>query len=335
MIVCLAWCATTATAAGVVPSDSLSTTLLTVDDGSDSVTSIFLGDQQVAEYHPRSATTPRPFFSDLCTLDGRQVTRRNPPDPVRDLADHPEFHPGLWLAFGDIGGSDYWRNKAVVELETPQRPRNGLTDDDTHHRYRYLTQDRPATVVCQEDFHARYIPLRGSWLLLWDSTFTADEPVAFGDQEEMGLGVRVATEMRSETRARGDIPPGNGRILDAEGRRGAEQIWGQAAAWCDYSGQVDGAPAGIAIFCHPDNFRPSWWHARDYGLLVANPFGRAAMKQGEPSRVIVGPAEPLRLRYGVWVHGSLEDDARELQQAYELYVKFANRLDDADSGTAE
>ena len=31
------------------------------------------------------------------------------------------------------------------------------------------------------------------------------------------------------------------------------------------------------IVPHPDNFRESWYHSRDYGLLVANPFGKKAM----------------------------------------------------------
>ena len=39
---------------------------------------------------------------------------------------------------------------------------------------------------------------------------------------------------------------------------------------------------GIAIFDHPDNPRhPTTWHARDYGLIAANPFGKKYFKAGE------------------------------------------------------
>ena len=45
-------------------------------------------------------------------------------------------------------------------------------------------------------------------------------------------------------------------------------------------------------------------HARDYGFLALNPFGRQAFTKQEPSRVVVKPGESLKLRYGVLVHAS-------------------------------
>ena len=51
-------------------------------------------------------------------------------------------------------------------------------------------------------------------------------------------------------------------------------IWGKRADWVDYYGNVAGEIVGIAIFDHPKNLRhPTYWHARSYGLLAANPFG--------------------------------------------------------------
>jgi hypothetical protein len=82
---------------------------------------------------------------------------------------------------------------------------------------------------------------------LWDSAFTADEPFYFGDQEEMGLGIRVATPMAVES---------GGTILDAEGRKDGRAVWGNVSDWCDYRGTIEGRSAGLTIFCHPGNFRP-------------------------------------------------------------------------------
>src|SRR5262249_17256350 len=51
-------------------------------------------------------------------------------------------------------------------------------------------------------------------------------------------------------------------------------VWGKRAKWVDASGEIEGRKLGVAIFDHPGNPRhPTWWHARDYGLFAANPFG--------------------------------------------------------------
>ena len=47
-----------------------------------------------------------------------------------------------------------------------------------------------------------------------------------------------------------------------------------------YWAKVEEEELGISIFDHPSNPRhPTWWHARDYGLVAANPFG---LKHFEP-----------------------------------------------------
>jgi hypothetical protein len=78
----------------------------------------------------------------------------------------------------------------------------------------------------------------------------------------------------------------------------------------------------MTILCHPDNFRPSWMHARDYGLMVANPFGRKAMKQGDESKVTIKPGESLKLRYGIWVYASKRDTDVDIESVYRKYVKL-------------
>ena len=154
-------------------------------------------------------------------------------------------------------------------------------------------------------------------MLEWDSTFTSEREFTFGDQEEMGLGFRVATPLRASRTAEAGVPAGNGEIRDAEGRVNEAGVWGHSADWCDYSGEIDGQRVGMTIFCHPENFRPSWFHARDRGLLVANPFGRAAFHQGEPSSVVVKPGESFRLRYGILVHATPADgEPADIAAAY-------------------
>lgn len=56
------------------------------------------------------------------------------------------------------------------------------------------------------------------------------------------------------------------------------------------------------------NFRESWWHNRDYGVFVANPFGREAMKQGARSAIAVAKGETLKITFGALIHDHREFD---------------------------
>jgi hypothetical protein len=135
----------------------------------------------------------------------------------------------------------------------------------------------------------------------------------------------VATAIRAERKSRKEplVAAGKGRILDANGRRNEREVWGRASSWCDYSGTLHGNHVGVTLFCHPDNPRPSWFHARDGGLLTANLFGRAAFRQGPPSKITVAPGKPLRLRYGIFIHAEPEGSSRDLDREYAAYVREA------------
>src|SRR5690606_36644693 len=58
----------------------------------------------------------RPYLKNVMAPNGQQVTRLYPPDPEinKDNDDHPYFHPGIWMAFGDVNGFDFWRNKSPM-----------------------------------------------------------------------------------------------------------------------------------------------------------------------------------------------------------------------------
>ncbi|MCR9295842.1 MAG: PmoA family protein [bacterium] len=274
----------------------------------DSV-AIFVNDQHVGTYFLRdpSGKVKRPYFAHVKTLGGTQVTRNHPPGPD-DRDDHATMHPGIWLGFGDVNGVDFWRNQGDVQHVTFVQP--PLADDSRggfiQHK-QYVDQD--GAVICDEEFKFGIHAWADAYLLSFDSTFTSQRTFYFGDQEEMGLGIRVATPISEVS---------GGTLQDATGRAQAKAIWSHSANWCNYGGVIDDREVGVAVFCHPSNFRASWFHARDYGLLVANPFGRAAMKKGEPSRVQVPPAGSLRLRYAVLVHAGYAPV--DIDAFYQKYV---------------
>ena len=278
-------------------------------ESSDGRVVVFIDGAAVATYVYDDDQILRPYFAHVKTRKGVQVTRNHPPRSG-DRDDHATMHPGIWLAFGDISSHDFWRNKASVRHASfSVSPRaDGDSGSFTQLKH-YVAAD--GTEICEEEFRCVVRMTTTGYRFEFDSVFTGSGEFWFGDQEEMGLGVRVATSISEVT---------GGRLLDSEGRTGANQIWSQAAAWCDYSGEVNGHPVGITIMGHPDNIRTSWWHARDYGLLASNMFGRAAMKKGQPSRIVISPGKSLRLRYSVWVHG--ESDADDISDQYTLYSTF-------------
>jgi len=278
---------------------------------------ISVGRQPLATYVYADKEITRPYFAHVHAPGRVQVTRNHPPDKTTDSIDHATFHPGIWMAFGDLSGSDNWRNRArVVHEQFVEGPTGGPDKGSFAVRNRYLAEDG-RTTVCREE--CRYtIHVRPSgYLLIWDATFSNSKgSFWFGDQEEMGLGVRVASPIRVEA---------GGTIRDAQGRTNEKQVWGHAADWCDYSGTIRGTHLGMTLMCHPANFRPSWFHARDYGLLEANPFGRKAFGKGEASKVVVAPGERLRLRYGVLLHAGPEDSPPDLKAAYADYLQLTTR----------
>lgn len=293
--------------------------------GNDKLT-VVIGGLPVATYYWQSDKITRPYFAHVRAPGGIQVTRHHPPVEGQDLVDHDTFHPGIWMSFGDINGSDYWRVKARVEqVDFVGQPKGGPGQGSFAVHNRYLDQSDPSKVVCDEEARYTFLVRPEGYLLLWDATFTADHEIAFGDQEEMGLGFRLATPLRVETKADGGVPPGNGTIVDSRGRKNGKEIWGNSAEWCDYSGTIAGQRVGLTLFTHPGNFRPSWFHARDYGLLAANAFGRSAFGKGEKSSVVVKPGEQLRLRYGVLIHSGPKEKQLDLAVAYQDYLQQAGK----------
>lgn len=272
------------------------------------VLKIRCGSQELATYFLRHDKVRRPFFAHVKAPDGTQVTRNFPP-AEGEPADHADMHPGLWLAFGDLHREDFWRNKGYVVHEGfTGKPTGGAGTGSFTERKCYRRADD--SIVCYEEFRCVIRILKEGYLLEWDSTFSAPpgSEFYFGDQEEMGLGIRVATPL---TEING------GLITDSEGRRGAKHVWSQSSRWCDYSGKIGDRPFGVSILCHPDNFRQSWMHARNYGVLVANAFGRKAMRKGPPSHLVVKSGETLRIRYGVLLHGPVQN----LDSVHQTYVR--------------
>ena len=179
-----------------------------------------LDGQEFATYSYRDESITRPFFANIRLPTGALVTRHHPPREG-DATDHARMHPGLWLAFGDISGHDYWRLRAAVRharfVENP-RLQDQVLRFAVENLYQPTTGQQP---VCREICRITLHAFEDGVLMLWESSFSSEHgEFYFGDQEEMGLGVRMATPLAVRSRS-------GGRILDSAGRRNEAEVWGQ------------------------------------------------------------------------------------------------------------
>lgn len=127
-------------------------------------------------------------------------------------------------------------------------------------------------------------------------TLTAQEDITFGDTHEGFFAIRLADNFKEIK---------GGSSVNAEGLVNMQNMWGKRSNWVDYTGVIDGERLGVAIFDHPENPRhPTHWHARDYGLVAAQPFGaQKAFDTDEKETPFKLPkGQKVTLRFRVIIH---------------------------------
>ncbi len=255
----------------------------------------------------------RPYLWPLYGPGQKRITRNYPMEEVEgEEHDHPH-HKSLWTAFDEVNGVNNWHDGEGHGFTRHQE----FTSHDGPVFGGFIAQgvwtSREGGEFLDETRSVRvYNVGAGQRLLDYSVTLTAQkEDVTFGDTKEGGiLSVRVASSMDG---VRG------GHIENSTGGKGEKECWGQRAAWCDYSGAVDGETLGIAVFDHPGNpNHPTRWHVRDYGLMTTNPLSNAAFVGGEKTPATLREGESWMFHYRVLLHhgGALAGRVAEAYQAF-------------------
>jgi hypothetical protein len=234
----------------------------------------------------------RPVVWPLTTADGIPVTRAFPfAEVAGEATDHPH-HESLWFGHGSVNGVDFWQGDGrVVETDT-QLGADGAVRGEA------VWNDGQGREVCRDRHELRFCGGDGWRAVDLDLTLcaTAGE-LRLGDTKEGTFAVRLRPEL-CLTGAHG-----NATARNSEGLAGAA-IWGKRARWVAYTGMVRGERVTVAMFDRPGNpSYPTWWHARDYGLCAANPFGAhdfAGAPVDSGARIVPAGGE-LRFRYRVFV----------------------------------
>lgn len=266
---------------------------------------------------------PRPFIWPLFAPGGIAVTRDYPMvsasgSRTGESSDHPH-HQSLWFAHGDVDGFDFWhgkKNNERIEFEfgSVQWVATGNRVEVTS-RGEWMVGE--GQVIARERRLVTFAE-HGDHRTIDVTVFLrpAKQQMTIGDTKEGTFAMRVHPALRVD----GEVA--TGVLRNSEGQLG-KAVWGKRARWIDDSGMVDGKPVGVAMFDHPDNPRhPTWWHARNYGLLAANPFGvhDFEKKPKGAGDYVVKRGEVLALQYRVLLHGAGWDNAR-VEAAYQRWVR--------------
>ena len=266
---------------------------------------IHFGPQRVATYLKEHPKLTRRALVNVMTPSGIQLTRNFPPREPEDIDPgyraesgiiHPIMHPGIWLGFGDISGNDYWRLQSHVVFDRFSEQTVGDRTSGGFSAVNRLMSQDTTQEICRETTRYRFERVSEGYLLDVEATYQSEsQDFYFGDQEESGLAIRVASPIR--------VQGGNGTIVNDRGERNGGQVWGKHANWFDYFGTINGREVGILVVPDPRNPRPSWLHARDYGVVVTNPFPKQPHERREPFvKTTIKKGETFRLAYMILLH---------------------------------
>jgi hypothetical protein len=290
---------------------------------------VAIGGQPFTTFHFESEYS-KSFLQPLRTANGTIVTREIPvgneipPEHEHDKSIEPHQR-ALYFGHGDIDGYSFWvekvfsrfyhsaslkygrlvfrrldemkggRDSGVIRASFDMQGEDGKTFAQQTQEYRFSGDAKNRIIDCE------YVIKAG------------DAPVVFGDTKEGTFGIRLAPEL--------DAPAGV--MVNSEGGHGEAEVWGKRANWVNVDGLIGGEKLGIAVFDAPDSFRhPTWWHARGYGLLAANPFGLSFF-YNDPKHdgsYTLPAGQSIRFHYRVVIHEGTYQDAG-IAQEYEEYAK--------------
>jgi len=248
--------------------------------------------RELARYH-FGRSLKRPFLYPILGPAGRSLTRMGHP---HDPATH-SHHNSVWIAHQNVGGVSFWEDSGDSRIQCDRV----LEYEDGDTRAHLLAenswrQGNPGRVLMLE---RRRIEIRtlgkDQWLVLIDLQLRppGKEPLTLGQTPFGMIGVRMAKTI--------GVSDGGGRILNSQGQRNEQQVFRQPARWVDYSGPVTNRQTGgIALLDHPQNpGHPTPFHVRNDGWMGA------CLTLNGP--LVIPPQQPLRLRWGLWVHAGVPD----------------------------
>lgn len=256
----------------------------------------------------------KPFLFPVHAPNGKNVLRDIVPTKEeqgnsKDGTDH-FHHKGVWVSVDSVNDEklNFWHEEDKIVCDKVEHvvQKDGSGKLTIHNTW--VEGDKP---LVKETTTATFYPSR---LAVYHISLKAvDKDVTFHDTKEGFFAVRVAHTMREMQ---------GGHIVNAEGLNGSKECWGKPTPWIDYYGNVDGETCGITLMDHPNNFRKSRYHVRNYGLFAISPFGPKTYSnnQEDASPVTISPGtDGLQLTYGIYIHDG-DTEAGKVADHYQEFL---------------
>ncbi len=268
----------------------------------------------------------KPILYPVIGPHGIEMTRNYPmkENVDNEARDHPH-HKSIWYTHDNVNGVRFWmeypRNDAEKKnLGKIVQQSMRIDGDSIVTENKWMAAD--GEVVCSDSRTITFgTTAVGRFIDIAITIKATSGDVVFGDTKEGTMGIRTNPMLRLRSDEKRGNHTAKGQSVNSEGVKGKE-MWGKRAKWVDYWAPIDGNTVGIGIFDHPSNPRhPTWWHARDYGLVAANPYGihDFEKKPEGTGDMKIAAGDSLSYRYRFLFH---DGDAKEanIEKQYQSFA---------------
>ena len=272
--------------------------------------------------------TAKPYLMPLRTASGLIVTRGFPVgnDVSKGDPKASSFEPHqrpLYFGHGDLDGLDFWQEPVFDKYYSDHghqayghmvlKSSDEVSGGAPEIRTRFTLNDPSNRVIAEETQQFKFQGDSSTRQVDCEFVLQATAgPLDIGDTKEGTFAIRLAPELSAPLV----------HMLNSNGAEGEKAIWGKRADWVDYSGTIQGKRVDVAIFDSPKSFRhPTTWHAREYGLFAANPFGAREFTgdPGQDGSWSVPEGKSVTFRYRVLIHEG-DFGAEQIRSAYQRFA---------------
>ena len=258
--------------------------------------------------------------------NGQNMLRDWPLKKDRSGEAHDHIHhQGIFIGHERISGANFWhidkpnsgsieegrvietrsgKDRAIIKTLNAWKNKNGETVVADTRTLSFFGNATSRTIDLELFLHA------------------TNGPVQIDPFKDGVFAIRTHTDLRLTPSPKDGVNKVFGNALNSEGDRG-KAVWGKRADWVHYYGTIEGKPAGIAFLSHPTNpskgNQKGWWHARDYGLISANPFAPEKIK-GDGGRTIP-KGQSLGFRYQIIFHSHENHEDAKIEERFAKFTK--------------